>query len=224
MKDSAYYQQLVSKASSLLLSKPSVVIDSSNNMQNKDLYNVLITRVPTQFFQNNIVVRKGYVSAFGMKVLICFYEDKICYLGFVNKSGKYNVEQDVLETFPKAEFSSLTTTDVNYLTHIFSVQSGSDNEKTDVQLVIAGSDFQIEVLTELCQLHFAEFISYSDLSNRLNKPRAVRAIASAVGRNKISYFIPCHRVLRTDGTLGGYRWGLDAKLVLLMDEHPDCIK
>jgi len=62
-------------------------------------------------------------------------------------------------------------------------------------------------------------LTYSDLAQDIGRPRAVRAVASAVGRNPISYFIPCHLVIRKDGGLGGYRWGLTSKNALLKEAN-----
>ena len=61
-------------------------------------------------------------------------------------------------------------------------------------------------------------ISYGDLAERIGMPSATRAVASAVGANPIAFIIPCHRVLRSSGALGGYRWGLDRKVVMLERE------
>ncbi|MBA4117928.1 MAG: hypothetical protein C0514_03420 [Candidatus Puniceispirillum sp.] len=62
-------------------------------------------------------------------------------------------------------------------------------------------------------------LTYSDLAQDIGRPKAVRAVASAVGRNPISYFIPCHLVIRKDGGLGGYRWGLPSKNALLKEAN-----
>lgn len=62
-------------------------------------------------------------------------------------------------------------------------------------------------------------LSYSEVAEAIGKPRAVRAAASACGKNRIAVLVPCHRVLRGDGGLGGYRWGLDRKRALLDAER-----
>ena len=65
-------------------------------------------------------------------------------------------------------------------------------------------------------------ITYTELAARAGRPDAVRAVGSACGRNACALFVPCHRILRTDGTLGGYRWGLDVKRRLLELEGRIC--
>jgi AraC family transcriptional regulator of adaptative response/methylated-DNA-[protein]-cysteine methyltransferase len=64
-----------------------------------------------------------------------------------------------------------------------------------------------------------DILTYSQLAGRVGRPSAVRAVASACGRNRIGVLIPCHRVLRGNGELGGYRWGLDRKQALLQTER-----
>jgi AraC family transcriptional regulator of adaptative response/methylated-DNA-[protein]-cysteine methyltransferase len=74
------------------------------------------------------------------------------------------------------------------------------------------------VWEELRRIPFGETATYSDIAQRIGKPDAVRAVASACARNPVSLLTPCHRVLRKEGSLGGYRWGLDRKRRLLAME------
>lgn len=87
--------------------------------------------------------------------------------------------------------------------------------KPDIPLDMRGTAFQIMVWRFLIQIPEGEVMSYGELAERLDKPKAVRAVASACARNRIGVLIPCHRVLRGDGGLGGYRWGLERKRALL---------
>lgn len=83
------------------------------------------------------------------------------------------------------------------------------------ELEAMGTPFQISVWKILLE-HFQDRQgTYSDVASLLGAPKSVRAVASAIGRNPISYYIPCHNILRRDGSLGGYRWGLDVKKALL---------
>ena len=84
-----------------------------------------------------------------------------------------------------------------------------------VPLSLHATTFQSEVITQLMQIPYGEVISYLQLAHRLGRPEAVRAVASAVGANIMSIFIPCHRVIGSDGRLTGYAGGLDAKQFLL---------
>jgi len=82
-----------------------------------------------------------------------------------------------------------------------------------------GTAFQQQVWQGLRQIPYGETRSYTTLAQQLKRPTATRAIASAVGRNPILIFVPCHRILRKDGQLGGYRGGLPMKQQLLRLEH-----
>lgn len=83
----------------------------------------------------------------------------------------------------------------------------------DLNLLLIGTTFQHEVWKALINVEGTT--SYSQLALTMNRPTATRAVASAVARNRISYFIPCHRIIHTDGTIGNYRWGSDIKKKLL---------
>lgn len=86
-------------------------------------------------------------------------------------------------------------------------------------LRIAGTPFQRTVWDALRGITPGQPITYGELARRIGRPRAVRAAASACGRNRLAVVIPCHRVIAADGSLGGFRWGLDRKRALLDRER-----
>ena len=77
------------------------------------------------------------------------------------------------------------------------------------------SEFQKIVWEELLKINYGRIISYSEVANLISYPKAVRAVASAVGKNPISIIVPCHRVIRKNGLIGGYAWGMKMKRALL---------
>lgn len=85
---------------------------------------------------------------------------------------------------------------------------------------LVGTPFQKKVWGELLKIKRGEAITYKELAKKIGKPKAVRAVANAVGANPLPIKIPCHRVVRSDGTVGGYsgRGGIKAKLNLLKNE------
>jgi methylated-DNA-[protein]-cysteine S-methyltransferase len=85
----------------------------------------------------------------------------------------------------------------------------------DIPLLMVGTDFQKSVWNALRQIPFGTTLSYLQLAEKINHKKAVRAVASANGANAISIFIPCHRVIGSDGELVGYAGGLKAKKKLL---------
>jgi AraC family transcriptional regulator of adaptative response/methylated-DNA-[protein]-cysteine methyltransferase len=89
----------------------------------------------------------------------------------------------------------------------------------DFPLDETGTAFQLRVWQELRCIPKGGQISYSELADRIGRPRAVRAVASACARNPVAIITPCHRVVRLNGDLGGYRWGLERKRRLLEAEQ-----
>lgn len=89
----------------------------------------------------------------------------------------------------------------------------------DFPLDIQGSDFQKNVWTVLQAIPVGQTLSYSEVAERLNKPKAARAIANACAANPLALVIPCHRIVRADGGISGYRWGAERKRALLIKER-----
>ncbi len=89
---------------------------------------------------------------------------------------------------------------------------------TDYEFIFDGTPFQKLVWHAALQIPSGTTVTYQQLAARIGHPKAFRAVANALGKNKIAYFIPCHRVIRKNGELGGYRWGIDVKKKLLQAE------
>jgi AraC family transcriptional regulator, regulatory protein of adaptative response / methylated-DNA-[protein]-cysteine methyltransferase len=83
---------------------------------------------------------------------------------------------------------------------------------------VRGTNLQVQVWRALLGVPAGRLVSYQDLAKTAGNPRAVRAVASAVGRNPIAVLIPCHRVIRSTGVVGEYRWGSTRKCALLASE------
>ena len=91
--------------------------------------------------------------------------------------------------------------------------------KTDLPLDVRGTDFQQRVWQTLQTIPAGSTASYTDIANRIGSPQAVQAVAGACAANRLAVVIPCHRVIRTDGSLSGYRWGVKRKEELLRREY-----
>jgi len=92
---------------------------------------------------------------------------------------------------------------------------GSHAPRPDLPLDLRGTAFQLKVWRFLLGIDDGRVVSYGEVAQEIGSPKAVRAAASACGANRIGVLVPCHRVLRGDGELGGYRWGADRKRALL---------
>lgn len=97
-------------------------------------------------------------------------------------------------------------------------QIASPQHQHRLPLAPLGTPFQQRVWEALCATELGATLSYAELAQRIGKPTAARAVASACAANQIAVLIPCHRVLRNDGGLGGYRWGVQRKRTLLQRE------
>jgi len=83
------------------------------------------------------------------------------------------------------------------------------------RVVVTFTPFQLEVWQALLRIPFGGRVSYAELAAMVGRPDAVRAVGTAVGRNPVAYLIPCHRVVRTGGGMGGYMWGVERKRAML---------
>ena len=101
-----------------------------------------------------------------------------------------------------------------------SAEIGASPQTTDldVPVDIRATAFQWRVWQALQRIPRGQTRSYAQIAAEIGAPRAVRAVASACARNRLAIVVPCHRVIRTDGSLGGYRWGIARKQALLMSE------
>jgi len=85
----------------------------------------------------------------------------------------------------------------------------------ETQLHMIGAPFQLKVWEALLTIPSGHVTTYSEIAQSIGKPKAVRAVGTAVGKNPVSWLIPCHRALRKSGALGGYHWGLPVKRAML---------
>jgi AraC family transcriptional regulator of adaptative response/methylated-DNA-[protein]-cysteine methyltransferase len=124
----------------------------------------------------------------------------------------------IFDEFPRAQISR----DDDGLREVAVVLASAVRGEGDagaLPLDLQGTAFQIRVWESLRAILRGETRTYSDVAQQIGSPRAVRAVASACAANAVALAIPCHRVVRRDGSLGGYRWGLDVKEALLLAEQ-----
>ena len=120
--------------------------------------------------------------------------------------------------FPKAEIVPADAEFEILAQKIARLVDAPDQPQGDIPLDIRGTAFQLAVWDALCAIPQGETRSYAQVAAAIGKPKAVRAVGTACGDNRIAVLIPCHRVLRSDGALGGYAYGLDIKRKLLQRE------
>ena len=149
-------------------------------------------------------------SPFG-PALVMGTEKGICGLSLAGAMGEDAAMTDQMSRWPAANFIQDEARLRPWVKAAFGV--GSEGEFAPLYLI--GAPFQIKVWEALLTLSEGQVTTYGALADAIGNPRAVRAVGTAVGRNPIGYLIPCHRVLRKTGELGGYRWGLPMKRAML---------
>lgn len=152
-------------------------------------------------------------SPFG-RALIMVTERGVAGLAFANDDeDEAAMFKDLAQRWPAANFIHDQNSTAPYIARIFSPDLWRKDDP--LKVVLIGTDFEVRVWDALLKLPPRQAIAYSDLAAHVCSPRAARAVGSAVGRNPISFVVPCHRVLRKDGGLGGYHWGVTRKMAIL---------
>ena len=129
-------------------------------------------------------------------------------------------EQELRKRFPKADLQQGNIAFGKLLDDVVS-QVEQPNRPHNIPLDVQGTAFQERVWRALCEIPPGTTVSYTEIAERIGSPKAVRAVAQACANNHIAVAIPCHRVVRRDGDLAGYRWGIDRKRELLRREVQD---
>jgi AraC family transcriptional regulator, regulatory protein of adaptative response / methylated-DNA-[protein]-cysteine methyltransferase len=135
----------------------------------------------------------------------------LCGLAFTGETGERAAMADLTARWPEAAFRE----DAAALApHLAPLSAGSG----EARLHLMGGPFQIKVWEALLRIPGGHVTTYADIARAVGHPGAFRAVGTAVGRNPVSWLIPCHRALRASGGLGGYHWGVPVKRALLADE------
>jgi methylated-DNA-[protein]-cysteine S-methyltransferase len=145
------------------------------------------------------------------EILLTFDDDTLLGLYFVGQKDEPSIRGDWVrdDAHPIAARTAI------HLDRYFS----GETVAFDVPMRFAGTPFQVAVWKALCEIGHGDTVSYAEIARRVGAPAAVRAVGAAVGRNPVSIFVPCHRVVGSDGSLTGYAGGLPRKTHLLKLER-----
>lgn len=147
--------------------------------------------------------------------LIAWTQRGICNLGFVDDEASEKAVAGLKQEWPNATLVRDQQRAIKLTAEIF---AGSAPVRP-LHLMLRGTNFQLKVWEALVSVAPGEIVSYSQLAKVAGVPNACRAVGSAIGKNNIALLIPCHRVIRETGEIGGYRWGSDRKAALLAWER-----
>jgi len=159
---------------------------------------------------------KGLIIYYGVhptpfgECLIAKTDRGICALAFLSPETK----EGELQLFKK-KWALATLVESLEETQSIVAQIFHQNKKGELSLLLQGTNFQLKVWEALLNVPRGQLTTYGEIADRIEKPKAVRAVGTAVGRNPIAYLIPCHRVIRKEGKLGEYRWGSGRKKAII---------
>ena len=147
------------------------------------------------------------------KILIAANDQGLCFLACDDKEDV--LIESFYQYFPKDDIIKQNTDILTYITEQIDSYFNKKIKNFDIPLDIKGTEFQKAIWQYLLTIPYGTTQTYQHIANILQRPSSVRAIANAIASNHIGIIIPCHRVIRTDGTLAGYRWGIERKKKLL---------
>jgi AraC family transcriptional regulator of adaptative response/methylated-DNA-[protein]-cysteine methyltransferase len=160
-----------------------------------------------------LVVRYGFHdSPFG-HALVMITEQGLMGLAFADEGEEAAAFADMSARWPAAEYVEDVNATSPYARRIFDHRRWSAEEP--LRVVFIGTDFEIRVWETLLKIPMGKAATYSDIAQHIGKPAAARAVGAAVGRNPVSFVVPCHRVFGKSGSLCGYHWGLTRKRAIL---------
>lgn len=151
-------------------------------------------------------------SPFG-RALVMTTEHGLAGLAFADPGEEAAALEDMMGRWPRAAYREDAAKTAETARRIFDPTAWSAEQP--LKIVFIGTDFEIRVWETLLHIPFGRASTYSEIASHLGKPRAARAVGSAVGRNPMSFVVPCHRVLGSSGSLCGYHWGLTRKRAIL---------
>ena len=206
-----YAKEHIKESKSILDSSLDIGLSSSSRLH--ELFVNLIGVTPKEWREKgkDVEITYGFGQTPFGEALIGFTSKGICYLGFCDNNKK-DIFQRFNELWENANLVFNEKLANEYLENIF-----IKNKK--YPLFVKGTNLQINVWKALINIPNGKIATYSDIANIVDKPKSVRAVASAIGKNHIGYLIPCHRVIAKSGAMSGYRWGIERKKSLLDYEN-----
>ncbi|WP_190236515.1 methylated-DNA--[protein]-cysteine S-methyltransferase [Allorhizobium terrae] len=160
-----------------------------------------------------LTIRHGFhPSPFG-QALVMVTDRGLAGLGFCDLGEEQACYQDMAGRWPMATFVEDQAAIQTYVQRIFDPTCWQAEQP--LRVVLIGSDFQVRVWQNLLTIPMGKAVTYSNIAQNIGQPTASRAVGAAVGRNPISFVVPCHRALGKSGALTGYHWGLTRKRAML---------
>ncbi len=158
----------------------------------------------------NLTIKYNCLESIFGKLIIGTTEKGICHIAFYeDEKFGYNL---LVKGFPNATFIKEDNVDQTDILQIFTDDYNSANK---IKLHLKGTSFQLKVWEALLTIPFGGLATYGEISDKIKSPKASRAVGSAIGKNPVTFLIPCHRVIQSTGLFGGYMWGEKRKTAII---------
>jgi AraC family transcriptional regulator of adaptative response/methylated-DNA-[protein]-cysteine methyltransferase len=208
----------IERARELLRSSASVLdaaydVGLSGPSRLHDLFVAHEALTPGDYRRDDLKLAYGFhPSPFG-EAIVAAAPRGMAGLGFVDGGDRAAALADMQRRWPRASLLRDDSATAPYAARAFDPSLW--RPEAPLRIVMIGSDFEVRVWETLLRVPLGRATTYSDIARRLGKPKAARAVGAAVGRNPISFVVPCHRVLGRSGALTGYHWGLARKQAII---------
>lgn len=219
-----FLQYLTSEKAKKLLQQSTPVLETSFAVGlsgSGRLHDLLITvdaMTPGEYKSGGVGLTIDFAlhsTPFG-NCLIAITQRGICQLEFDDSETGATARKHLVTHWPHAQIRENSKATKKVIEQIFFTPQTVQNEP--LPLLLRGTNFQIKVWQALLKIPPGCVTSYGYLAEKIGQPTASRAVGTAISHNPIGYLIPCHRVLRSDGEIGGYRWGIQRKMAILGQE------
>lgn len=148
-------------------------------------------------------------SPFG-NLIVASTQKGVCYMAFSDDEEK--ALEDLIAKFPNASFQRKLDLIQQHALFIF---QNDWNKLQQIKLHLKGTDFQVKVWETLLKIPMGQLSTYGSIAESIGSPKAARAVGTAIGNNPVAFLIPCHRVIQSNGDIGGYMWGNTRKTAII---------
>ena len=215
----AFLQAITIERARALLRDSASVLDAAYDVglsgpsRLHDLFVAHESLTPGDYRRDDLVLAYGFhASPFGEAIVVAAPRG-MAGLGFVDEGNRKRALADMARRWPRARLIKDERMTASYAARAF--DPALWRPEAPLRVVLIGTDFELRVWETLLHVPLGCATTYSDIARKIGRPKAARAVGGAVGRNPISFVVPCHRVLGRSGALTGYHWGLARKQAII---------
>jgi AraC family transcriptional regulator, regulatory protein of adaptative response / methylated-DNA-[protein]-cysteine methyltransferase len=208
----------VSNAKNILRNKQATLFDAaietglSGTGRLHDLFVNIEGMTPGEYKNGgeNLVIDYCFAESIFGNIIIAATQKGICHIAFYD--DKNFAITHLQKLFSKATY---TQKENPFFKNVRTFFNNSVNDIEKIKLHLKGTDFQLKVWETLLTIPMGQLSTYGNIANKINNPKAARAVGTAIGDNPVAFLIPCHRVIQSTGIFGGYMWGPKRKTAMI---------